>query len=574
MHARRRPRPRGRRRSTSSSTPSSAWPTSWPPTSGTVPTACPGWSVKDNVVHVIGTEAMLLGRPTPEVDAARRPAARPQRHRPRSTSSGSSAYRGAPDRPTCSPTCGEAIAERRVGAGRAWTRPPSTPSRSRPPAPTRYGRFMRIRVMDMWMHEQDIREVVGRPGHDERPAPRRSALDEMTGALGFVVGKRAGAPAGSQRALRADRPDRPPHRRRGRRPGPGGRRRRRATRPSPSPCRRLLFTRLCGGRGADPAAVEVTGDGDLGCGRRRQHGVHDLTRRSDQRRVTWASRRGRRRLPRAWVSPTASRRPRRRPGPGSPNRASSATPARSTASTPSSPSPHDLEVAKRAIALGAPDPYSLITHDEVVALTGIPVGGPSLTYADDDLGVRFDAEDGNRRLWSFGVHAGHAVDEDTQFDPASWFEWMVELIDDPEPVPDLGDAAVYGRRAAVRPRRGPGLLRADRRSRRLAGQAVGDGASPAGCSSGSPRATPGSADAPVGRHDDGHAHGRRRRGRPRVLVGAGPLGAGGHRPRVGHRLPRLDRRQRRPAPHRRGPRHRASAGCSGCSTATCWRSRR
>jgi hypothetical protein len=108
------------------------------------------------------------------------------------------------------------------------------------------------------------------------------------------------------------------------------------------------------------------------------------------------------------------------------------------------PHEHDLETAKRAISLGAPDPYSLITHDEVVALTGIPVGGPSLTYADDDLGVRFDAEDGHRRVWSFGVHAGHAVDEATRFDPVSWFNWMVELVDDPEPVPGLGDAAVYG----------------------------------------------------------------------------------------------------------------------------------
>jgi hypothetical protein len=108
------------------------------------------------------------------------------------------------------------------------------------------------------------------------------------------------------------------------------------------------------------------------------------------------------------------------------------------------PHEHDLDVAKRAIMLGAPDPYSLITHDEVVALTGIPVGGPSLTYADDDLGVRFDAEDGHHRVWSFGVHAGHAVDEGTQFDPVSWFNWMVELVDDPEQVPGLGDAAVYG----------------------------------------------------------------------------------------------------------------------------------
>ncbi|HET9610041.1 MAG TPA: hypothetical protein VFP06_10560 [Acidimicrobiales bacterium] len=109
------------------------------------------------------------------------------------------------------------------------------------------------------------------------------------------------------------------------------------------------------------------------------------------------------------------------------------------------PHPHDLAVARRARSLGAPDPYSLITHDEVVALTGIPVGEPSLTYADDDVGVRFDAQDGHRRTWSFGVHAGYAVDEATTFDPASWFAWMVELIDDPEPVPDLGDAAVYGR---------------------------------------------------------------------------------------------------------------------------------
>jgi hypothetical protein len=107
------------------------------------------------------------------------------------------------------------------------------------------------------------------------------------------------------------------------------------------------------------------------------------------------------------------------------------------------PHEHDLEIAKRAIALGAPDPYSLITHDEIVALTGIPVGGPSLTYADDDLGVRFDAQDGHRRAWSFGVHAGHAVDEDRPFDPVTWYEWMVDLLEKREPVSGLGDAAVY-----------------------------------------------------------------------------------------------------------------------------------
>jgi hypothetical protein len=107
------------------------------------------------------------------------------------------------------------------------------------------------------------------------------------------------------------------------------------------------------------------------------------------------------------------------------------------------PNDSDLSVADRAMGRGAPDPFSLITESEVVGLTGIPVGGPSLTYTDDDLGVRFDAEDGHRRIWSFGVHAGHAADDDTRFDPVSWYQWMVALLGKPEPVPDLGDAAVY-----------------------------------------------------------------------------------------------------------------------------------
>jgi hypothetical protein len=105
--------------------------------------------------------------------------------------------------------------------------------------------------------------------------------------------------------------------------------------------------------------------------------------------------------------------------------------------------PRDVDVARRVEHLGAPNPYSLITHDEVVALTGIPVGGPTLTWADDDVGVRFDAEDGRGQVWSFGVHAGHAVEPGAPFDPVSWYEWMVALLDRATPVPGLGDAAVY-----------------------------------------------------------------------------------------------------------------------------------
>jgi hypothetical protein len=38
-----------------------------------------------------------------------------------------------------------------------------------------YGRFMQIRVFDCWLHEQDIRDAVGRPGHETGPGGRRGA---------------------------------------------------------------------------------------------------------------------------------------------------------------------------------------------------------------------------------------------------------------------------------------------------------------------------------------------------------------------------------------------------------------
>ena len=63
-----------------------------------------------------------------------------------------------------------------------------------------YGRFMRIRVFDCWMHEQDIRAAVQRPSSDEDldgPASQLS-LDEIAATMGYVVGKLAKAPDGSR----------------------------------------------------------------------------------------------------------------------------------------------------------------------------------------------------------------------------------------------------------------------------------------------------------------------------------------------------------------------------------------
>jgi len=155
-------------------------------------TACPGWTVKDNVAHVIGTEAMLAGRSTPEVelgdlshvrnDIGRFNELWVERYRPEPAAAVLDDLRGI-------------IAERRAALA-AMSRADFDADAMTPAGPASYGRFMRIRVMDMWMHEQDIREALGRPGHVAGRAPEQS-LAEASSALGFVVGKRVAPPPGT-----------------------------------------------------------------------------------------------------------------------------------------------------------------------------------------------------------------------------------------------------------------------------------------------------------------------------------------------------------------------------------------
>jgi uncharacterized protein (TIGR03083 family) len=65
-----------------------------------------------------------------------------------------------------------------------------------PVGPADYRRFMQIRVFDCWVHEQDVRYAVDRPGHDDGPVAEQS-VDEIVRALGYIVGKKAGAGPGS-----------------------------------------------------------------------------------------------------------------------------------------------------------------------------------------------------------------------------------------------------------------------------------------------------------------------------------------------------------------------------------------
>ena len=56
--------------------------------------------------------------------------------------------------------------------------------------------FMEVRVFDSWVHEQDARRALDRPGGCGGRASAKS-LDRVQGAMGFVVAKQAGCADGT-----------------------------------------------------------------------------------------------------------------------------------------------------------------------------------------------------------------------------------------------------------------------------------------------------------------------------------------------------------------------------------------
>jgi uncharacterized protein (TIGR03083 family) len=156
------------------------------------PTDLPGWTVRDVLSHVIGTESMLLGRSAPTVDISA------LTHVRNDMGKFNEAWveyrRGTPTEELLEEF--RAVTSARRGALVDMTQADFDAESWTPVGQATYGRFMQIRIFDCWMHEQDAREALASPGGFDGAAVQY-ALDEIAGALGFVVGKRAGAPDGS-----------------------------------------------------------------------------------------------------------------------------------------------------------------------------------------------------------------------------------------------------------------------------------------------------------------------------------------------------------------------------------------
>lgn len=156
------------------------------------PTACPGWDVRAQVAHLVGTESMLAGRPTPAFDGPY--GDHVHNEIAKFNEAWIASFAGVSDADLLAAFA--AISAERIAALSSlgpedWEASGPTPIGEAP-----YRRFMEIRVFDSWAHEQDIRFATDRPGHQSGPAVER-CVDEAIRALGFVVGKRARAPEGS-----------------------------------------------------------------------------------------------------------------------------------------------------------------------------------------------------------------------------------------------------------------------------------------------------------------------------------------------------------------------------------------
>jgi uncharacterized protein (TIGR03083 family) len=161
----------------------------------------PGWTVHDVTSHLIGTESMLQGIATPEADVDVSTLKHVRNDIGVMNERWVRKLRGV--------SMTDMLEKFRAATGNRrealtgmgdddWNQITATPA-----GPDTYGRFMRVRDFDSWMHLHDIRDALDRPAAeaDLGGPSSRLAFDEMAASMGFVVGKLGGAPDGSRVAI-------------------------------------------------------------------------------------------------------------------------------------------------------------------------------------------------------------------------------------------------------------------------------------------------------------------------------------------------------------------------------------
>jgi uncharacterized protein (TIGR03083 family) len=156
-----------------------------------LPTACPGWTVKDQFSHLIGTELANEGQAGALAGATLAHVR---------NDLGALNERFVEARRDMS---GAAVVGELSGllAGRLATLA-ALEDEARAPGPdgavgiAPYVDYLGRRCFESFVHEQDVRHAVGRPGGRGGPA-ERAVLDRLEASMPYVLGRRVAPPAGT-----------------------------------------------------------------------------------------------------------------------------------------------------------------------------------------------------------------------------------------------------------------------------------------------------------------------------------------------------------------------------------------
>ncbi|WP_326721888.1 MULTISPECIES: maleylpyruvate isomerase family mycothiol-dependent enzyme [unclassified Streptomyces] len=156
-------------------------------------TPCPGWSVRDLVSHVIGLDCEMLGDPRPIHTLPRDLYHVTNEHqRYMEMQVDVRRHHTAPEMTSEL----EYTIIRRNRQLRNENRQPDAKVRGPLGTEVTLEHAMRNRAFDVWVHEQDLRAALGKPGNLDSPGAY-IVRDGLLAALPRVVAKEAGAPANS-----------------------------------------------------------------------------------------------------------------------------------------------------------------------------------------------------------------------------------------------------------------------------------------------------------------------------------------------------------------------------------------
>ena len=141
---------------------------------------CPDWTVRGVFDHVVGVEAVLAGWLPESVEDL------PPFERAAEFVADPAPY----------PQKMHTVFEQRRRDLAALTKQDFDRPSWMPVGPGTLGRFLAIRVFDIWVHERDITTALGRTTDDGGIAAELS-LDQVDNSIGYIVGKKIGLPDGT-----------------------------------------------------------------------------------------------------------------------------------------------------------------------------------------------------------------------------------------------------------------------------------------------------------------------------------------------------------------------------------------